>query len=81
MIEECAQGYYTLKHSFVMAITRKRSLSMLQNALQLGVNMIVSTSDDVVSNMNHKHLITIIMQIQNCSFVCVMLYKMVMTGS
>ena len=30
-----ARGYQTLKHSFVMAITRKCSLSIMQNALQL----------------------------------------------
>ena len=43
--------------------------------------MIVSTSDDVFSSRNHKHLITTIMQIQNCSFVCVMVCKIVITGS
>ena len=50
------------------------------SALQLDDKMIVSTSDDVLSSRNHKHLITTIMQIQNCFFVCVMLCKMVMTG-
>ena len=67
-----------------MAITRKRSLSIFAkctSALQLDDKMTVSTSDDVLSSMNHKYLITIIMQIRNCSFVCVMLCKMVMTGS
>ena len=55
-------------------------LAKCTSALQLDDNMIVSTSDDVLSSRNHKHLITTIMQIQNCSFVCVMLCKMVMTG-
>ena len=41
----------------------------------------VNTSDDVLSSRNHKHLITTTMQIQNCSVMCVMLCKMVMTGS
>ena len=77
----CAQGYQTLKHYFVMAITRKRSLSILQNGLQLDDKMIVSTSDDVLSSRNHKHHITTVMQIQTCSFVCVTLCKMVITGS
>ena len=56
-------------------------LAKCTSALQLDDKMIVSTSDDVLSSRNHKHLITTIMQIQNCSFVCVMLCKMVMTGS
>ena len=56
-------------------------LAKCTSALQLDDKMIISTSDDVLSSRNHKHLITIIMQIQNCSFVCVMLCKMVMTGS
>ena len=43
--------------------------------------MIVSTSDDAVSSMNHKHLITISRWNQDCSFVCAMLCEMVMTGS
>ena len=51
------------------------------SALQLDDKMIVSTSDYVLSSRNHKHLITTIMQIQNCFFVYVMLCKMVMTGS
>ena len=56
-------------------------LAKCTSALQLDDKMIVSTSDDVLSSRNHKHIITTIMQIQNCSFVCVMLCKMVMTGS
>ena len=40
------------------------------SVLQLDDKMIVSTSDDVLSSRNHKHLITTTMQIQNCSFVC-----------
>ena len=81
MIEVCTQGYQTLKHSFVMDITRKYSSSILQNALQLDYKMIVSTNDDVLSCRNHKHLITTRKQIHNCSFVYVTLCKMVMTGS
>ena len=56
-------------------------LAQCTSALQPDDKMIVSTSDDVLSNRNHKHLITIIVQIQNCSYVCVMLCKVVMTGS
>ena len=55
-----------------MAITSKRSLSIFAkctSARQLDDKMIVSTSDDVLSSRNHKHLITTIMQIQNCSFL------------
>ena len=56
-------------------------LAKCTSALQLDDKMIVSTSDDVLCSRNHKHLITTIMQIQNCCFVCVMLCKMVMRGS
>ena len=56
-------------------------LAKCTSALQLGEKMIVSTSDDVHSSRNHEHLITTRKQIQDCSFVCVMLCKMVMTGS
>ena len=56
-------------------------LAKCTSSLQLDDKTIVSTSDDVLNSRNHKHLITTIMQIQNCSFVCVMLCKMVMTGS
>ena len=43
--------------------------------------LIVSTSDYVLSSRNHKHRITTRKQIQDYSLVCVMLCKMVMTGS
>ena len=56
-------------------------LAKYTSALQFDDKMIVSTSDDVLSSMNHTHLITTRKQIQDCSFVCVMLCKMVMTGS
>ena len=66
-----------------MTITRKCSSSILQNALQLDDKMIlliVSTSDYVLSNRNHKHLITTRKQFQDYSLVCVMMCKMEMTG-
>ena len=48
--------------------------------LQLDGKMIVSIIDDVDSSRNHKHLIITWKRIQECSFVCVMLCRMAMTG-
>ena len=59
-------------------------LAKCTSALQLDDKMIlliVSTSDYVLSSRNHKYLITTRKQFQDYSLVCVMLCKMVMTGS
>ena len=49
--------------------------------LQLDGKTIFSISDDVDSGRNHKHLIITWKIIQECSFMCVTLFRMVMKGS
>ena len=84
MIEECVHRYTNFETFFCDGHNKEtffQYLAKCTSALQLDDKIVVSTSDDVLSSRNHKHLITTIMQIQNYSFVCVMLCKMVMTGS